>query len=154
MRYLFVTTAAASALAVAALAAGPGEVAYPEGFRAWTHVGSAVMGPEAQGSPAFEGLHHIYANPAAMQGYRTGSFPAGSVLVFDLHTVKVAAGVTAPVARKQLDVMVKDASGWRFAEFTGESRVARAETPDWSVKTCAACHAKAPTDFVFSRWRE
>ena len=56
---------------------------YPEGYRQWTHVSSTYIGPQ---SAAFEkngGLHHIYANKQAVEGYRTGRFPEGSVIVAD-----------------------------------------------------------------------
>src|ERR1043166_9718900 len=58
-------------------------VPYPSGYRQWTRVTSALVDPK---SPAFEssgGIHHIYANDKAMEGYRTGKFPDGSVMVAD-----------------------------------------------------------------------
>ena len=33
---------------------------------------------------AFGGIHHIYANDLALQGYRSQRFPDGSVIIFDL----------------------------------------------------------------------
>jgi hypothetical protein len=50
---------------------------YPQGYRKWTHVMSYLIGPQ---SPAFEkngGLHHVYANEKAMEGYRTGQLSEG-----------------------------------------------------------------------------
>jgi hypothetical protein len=38
------------------------------------------------GHPLYEisgGIHHIYANESALEGYRTGSFADGAVIVFD-----------------------------------------------------------------------
>jgi hypothetical protein len=68
----------------ATLAAEPAAVAYPEGFREWTHVKSMVI---ERGHPlfdAFGGIHHLYANKQALQGYRSGKFANGAVIVFDL----------------------------------------------------------------------
>jgi len=50
---------------------------YPEGHRNWTHVKSMVI---EKGHPlyeAFGGIHHLYANKQALEGYRSGKFPAG-----------------------------------------------------------------------------
>jgi hypothetical protein len=33
---------------------------------------------------AFGGMHHLYANSKAVQGYRRGKFDDGSIIVFDL----------------------------------------------------------------------
>jgi hypothetical protein len=59
--------------ASAALAADP-EVPYPTGYRDWHHVKSMLI---EQGHPlfdAFGGIHHLYANPAALEGYQSGRF--------------------------------------------------------------------------------
>jgi Cytochrome P460 len=61
------------------------QVTYPEGYRAWTHVKSMVI---QKGHPLFEafgGIHHIYANPSAVESLRAEkAFVDGAVLVFDL----------------------------------------------------------------------
>jgi len=61
-----------------------GVIVYPAGFRDWNHVRSALIGPASPAYKEYGGLHHIYANAKAMEGYRGGKFPDGSVLVFDL----------------------------------------------------------------------
>ena len=66
----------------AAIAAGP--VPYPVGYREWVHVSSMVIEPGHPLFDSFGGLHHLYANAKAMEGYRSGIFPEGSVIVFDL----------------------------------------------------------------------
>ena len=85
-------------------------IAYPEGFRKWTHITTMVVGAS---SPFFQtsgGIHHVYANERAMQGYAAGKFPDGSVLVFDLHDAKEKDGVTSEGPRQRIDVMVKDSA--------------------------------------------
>jgi hypothetical protein len=151
-----------AAAAVALMAAGEAPIALPEGFRAWTHVSSAVLGPENPASPKYEGVHSIYANDKAMQGYRTGKWPDGAVIVYDQWTA-VAAGKDAKTAgaRKFIDVMVRDSrrfaatGGWGYTEFAapGWTRVTEIEA---NQKGCDGCHDKnAPGgDRVFSAFKD
>src|SRR5260221_1603587 len=87
---LLAATAAIGA-ASAALADGP-EVPFPLGYRHWVHIRTGWIGEGSPAYPHFGGFHHIYANPAALKGYAGGSFPVGSVLVFDVLTTKAGPG--------------------------------------------------------------
>lgn len=147
---LVVVLAAAATLG----ASSDKEVAYPAGFRSWTHVSSAYIGEGNPAFPRFGGIHHIYANDRALVGYRTGIFPIGSVLVFDLHDVTVGKGAIDPTTRKFLDVMEKRPGGWRFVEFAGSSRTEISVTGAKGVTACAACHTHAKRDHVFSQFAE
>ena len=154
-----------SVLVVAALgliAAGEAPIAFPEGFRTWTHISSAVLGPENPAAPKYEGVHYIYANPKAMEGYRTGKWPDGAVIVYDQWTAEVAGkDATAAGARKFIDVMVRDSrrfaatGGWGYTEFTapGWTRVSEIEA---NQKGCDGCHDKTATggDRVFSAFQD
>ena len=133
-----------------ARAAG-GEPAYPDGYRRWVHIKSGWIGEGSPAFPRFGGMHHVYANPKAMDGYRRGNFPPGSVLVFDVLETKPGPGSLETGARRQLDVMEKTAAGWRYGEFRGDSRTERSVTAAEAVKACAACHAKMGADSVISR---
>lgn len=62
MNGFFLATAAA---AVAMAATSP--VAYPDGYRHWTHVKSATVNPASPAYAHFGGMHHIYANKPAMR---------------------------------------------------------------------------------------
>ena len=135
-------------------------VPYPTGYRLWTHVKAALIGPQ---SPAFEnsgGIHHIYANEKAMEGYRTGKFPDGSVIVADFLETRENAGVTTEGPRRRIDVMVKDSKryaatgGWGFEQFKGDSQTDRMVMAENAAK-CFACHAKQKDrDSVFSEFRK
>lgn len=135
-------------------------VPYPAGYRRWVRVMSALVGPQ---SPAFAlhgGIHHIYANEKAMDGYRTGRFPDGSVLVADFLETRESAGITTEGPRRRIDVMVKDSrqypetGGWGFEQFRGDSQTDRMITAQIATK-CFACHAQQKEhDSVFSRFRE
>jgi len=138
-------------------------IPYPTGYRQWTHVKSTIIGPK---SPAYEqigGIQHIYANEKGMEGYRTGRFPEGSILVYDfLKTEEDAysAGRTNEGPRRFTSVMVKDSKryaatgGWGFEEFRGDSQTDRMIGADAPTK-CYACHtSQKERDFVFSAYRK
>ena len=132
-------------------------VPYPDGFRSWAHVKSMVLFEDHPLADPFEGIHHVYANPAALEGLETGQYVDGAVLVFDLMESARQDGLLAEGARKRIDVMYRDArrfpatGGWGFETFVGDSRSERLEQ-DVSV-ACYACHAsRANRGYVFSEW--
>jgi hypothetical protein len=138
--------AAAGLLFVLPALANEAAIPHPSGFRAFRHVKTTVVG---KASPIFEregGIHHFYANEAAVEGYRSGAFPDGAVLVDDLLEAPENGGVTREGPRRRTAVMVKDAArfaetgGWGFEVYRGESREA---TLDAAARAaCFACHAK------------
>ena len=139
--------------------AGAGEVAYPDGYRDWNHVKSMVIGPGHPLYEAFGGIHHIYANPPALEGYRSGTFPDGAVIVFDLLATEEADGAIVEGGRKVVGVMVRDqpahaaTGGWGFEAFSGDSTSERLVGGN-AAEACFACHeAQATPDFVFSTLR-
>ena len=97
-----------SASRIATRSAGDAPIAYPEGFRAWTHVSSGVVGPKSPAAPKYEGVHHIYANATALEGYRTGRWADGAVIVYDQWTA-VAAPADSTVAGERNRSSVADA---------------------------------------------
>jgi hypothetical protein len=117
------------------------QVSYPEGYREWRHIKSMVIEPGHSLYPSFGGIHHLYANDKAIQGYRSGKFPDGAVIVFDLLTAVSAEHAITEGERKVLGVMVKDAKkfaatgGWGFEGFAGDSNTERAV----GAKAAAAC---------------
>jgi len=134
-------------------------VAYPDGFRAWTHVKSTLVAPGNKDYAELGGFHHIYANAQAMVGYRTRDFPEGSTIVFDWLKLQGADGAYTEGERRRLDVMVKDSArfaatgGWGFQRFVGDSRTERAVEP--APQQCFACHQAMKRDgLVLSRYRE
>jgi cytochrome c1 len=113
------------------------EVPFPNGYGSWQHIKSVV----AEGK-----TFHFYANPQAVEGYRAGKFPNGSILVRE--TTKAGEG-----ERSGLDVMIKDDSlfretaGWGFETF--DSKNARLAEKDRAQ--CYACHSKQKDrDLVFT----
>ncbi len=65
--------------AAPAVSADAPQVPYPDGYRDWRHVKSMVIQPGHALHESFGGIHHLYANKKALEGYKTGKFPDGSV---------------------------------------------------------------------------
>ncbi len=150
---------AVSALAVAcASQEGNSAIALPDGYRSWTHVKSMIIQPGHGLADPFEGIHHIYANDIAMQGYKTGNFADGSVLVFDLLKVTEADDTIQEADRVLIGVMEKSSTnysgtdGWGYEGFAAGDKEKRLVTD--GATQCHACHAGTPeTGFVFSQYR-
>jgi Cytochrome P460 len=137
-----------------------GVIVYPAGFRDWNHVRSALIGPASPAYKEYGGLHHIYANAKAMEGYRGGKFPDGSVLVFDLFEANEHHGTTIEGRRKFIDMMVRDGKrfadtgGWGYERYAGDSQTERVLSAQ-AKTACYNCHAtKKDNDYVFSKLRE
>ena len=159
MRQMLVLATALS-MAAPALAADAPPVPYPDGYRQWTHVKSMTINQGHALYDAFGGIHHLYANKKAEQGYKAGKFADGSVIVFDLLEAKVADNTVQEGARKVLGVMHKDArkykdtGGWGFEGFKGDSKTERAVGKN-AAAACFQCHtAQKNNDFVFSAFRK
>ncbi len=136
------------------------QVPYPQGYRDWHHVKSMVIN---EGHPLFEafgGIHHLYANDKAMQGYRASKFPDGSVIAFDLLEAPSDGNAVTEGARKVLGVMHKDSKkfkatgGWGFEGFGGGDRAKRVVGKN-AATACFACHQPLKAQgYVFSRLRD
>jgi hypothetical protein len=147
-------------LTAPAFAAEAPQVPYPDGYRHWEHVKSMVI---QAGHPLYEsfgGIHHLYANNKALEGYKTGTFPDGSVIVFDLLEAPQADHAITEGPRKVTGVMHKDAKkfaatgGWGFEGFGGGDRNQRVVGAN-AATACYACHtAQKDHDYVFSRLRD
>jgi hypothetical protein len=136
---------------------GAEAVQYPDNFRHWVHVGTGVLMPGA--NPLLkseEGMHHIFANPKATEGYASGDFPDGSIIVYELREAQQKNGVIFEGERRRVDLMIKDTSlysgtgGWRFERFWGNDQTQ--DAVQGSETKCFECHAKAKAHgFVFSQ---
>jgi hypothetical protein len=137
---------------------GKSQVQYPEGYRNWVHVKSMLILPGHPLYDAFGGIHHIYANDKALRGYKTGKFPDGSVIVFDLLEAKSESNNYVEGPRKVVGVMYKnsekfkDTGGWGFEAFKGDTKERVVKNV---VEDCFSCHAsQEKEDFVFSKFRK
>jgi hypothetical protein len=133
-------------------------VAYPDGYRNWVHVKSALVSPAHKDYASVGGFQHIYANSEAMTGYRSRMFPEGSIVVFDWLEMQDNAGAFVEGPRRQVDVMVKDSKrfgnsgGWGFQRFVKDSKTERAAAP--TPQQCFACHDRLKKDgLILSSYR-
>lgn len=136
-------------------------IPYPEGFRKWVHIKTALTGFGRVPQTKFDGLHHIYANEKAMMGYETGQFPDGAIIVFDKHTVDTTSNAIRSGSRKFINVMYKDSNafpdtgGWGFEEFTGDSRTEGRLSIERQLSCFKSCHlSRKSTDFVFTKFSD
>jgi Cytochrome P460 len=123
---------------------------FPKEFLQWAHVKSS--------SAEAPNVVHIYANQNAVEGYKTGKFPDGSVIVYDVLEAKELAGKTTEGATRRVDVMVKrtalyrDSGGWEFISYPGGDPTAGKHT-EARQAACASCHAQRKEhDYVFSEF--
>ena len=136
---------------------GEESVYFPDAFRRWVHVGTGVIMPGASAQMSSEeGMHHIFANQKAVDGYASGVFTDGSIIVYELREVEQKNGVIFEGERKRVDVMIKDSSlykdtgGWRLERFWGADQTQNAIHD--SGASCFQCHSKASAHgFVFSK---
>lgn len=142
----------------AALAQTDMSVPFPEHYRMWVHVKTTVIGLNSANFARNGGMHLFYANEKAVEGYRTGKFQDGSIVVDDLVEAKEVDGVTRGGPRKRIAVMAKDSArfpetgGWGFEVFVGEERSRGSLTAEGKA-ACFACHQKG-RDAVFSEFEE
>jgi len=146
----------ATGVACAAEAGAP--VPFPSEYRQWAVTKSLVVGPESKTFATRGGFHHYYANAKAVEGFRTGQFPEGSVVIDERLEARQADGATLEGPWTSLAVMEKAAryqstGGWGFDLFTGQDRTRGASA---SVRAaCFSCHSQRKDhDFVFSEFRE
>jgi hypothetical protein len=150
-----------ASIAFLLLSAGYGAegVAYPAAYREWIHVKSGLVTSAQPALQSERGLHHIYANSKATAGYRSGEFPDGSIIVYELLETQGEDGIMTEGSRRRLDVMVKDATryantgGWGFQRFIGSTKSVGALN-EAGQSTCFECHSSAKVHgFVFSHIR-
>lgn len=141
------------------------EVPYPDGYRNWRHVTSTVLPPKdgatnlpsdgAKAAAPHGLMFNIYANEKALEGYRTGHFPEGAVLIADWFVLEKKGPELVQGRRKSINVMIRDArhtatGGWGFEDFDEDSHTIR-NVKQNAVKMCFECHARAKDrEHVFS----
>jgi Cytochrome P460 len=121
---------------------------------------SVLVGPQSVAFATEGGIHHIYANDKALQGYDSGKFPDGLVIVYDLLETKEVAGNTIEGQTRRVEVMVKQndryasTGGWEFMSFSGNDQANGTLTAARQA-SCYSCHSQRKDhDFVFSEFRK
>ncbi len=134
-------------------------VKYPDSYRSWSHAKSMVIKPGHSLADPFEGIHHVYANPEAIDGLTEGRYEDGAVFVFDLLNFDESADAIVETDRKFIGVMeynlqrFEATGGWGFEVFVGDSRTERAVTD--GGQSCFGCHtAVTASSYVFTTFRD
>jgi hypothetical protein len=141
------------------MAASNSPVAYPDGYRDWTHVKSMVIQAGHPLFGSFGGVHHIYANDKALAALKRGGtqYPDGSVFVFDLLEAPVENNAVVEGQRKIVGVMERNSKrfaktgGWGFEGFKADTRERAVGDAGASCWTCHQSQTK--TDGTFTAWR-
>lgn len=135
------------------------DIPYPNSYREWFHVKSRVN-LEGHSIAPNVGMQHVYANPQAMAGLKSGVYADGATFVLDrLNYAPAEDQILREGDRKALVVMVKNEArypntgGWGFEGFKGGDPKQRL-VKDNGAK-CFSCHAPLASEgFVFSKWRD
>jgi hypothetical protein len=153
-----------------AIAQSGEEIPYPAGFRQWVHLKSTIVGTSAGAfekepcvKPCVGGIFHFYANDKALEGYRTGKFPEGSIIAdefLERHEVPNNADASYESTRRGVGMMVKDSQrfaatgGWGYETFKGDSHTEGRATPK-EAKACYTCHIpRKDHDYTFITYHE
>lgn len=101
----------------------------------------------------FYGVHYLYADGKALQGYQAGNkFPEGSRIIVEHFAIKAnspaADGPKSMIVLMRKDKRQKATGGWLYAGYTAQGKPSGLDP----VKNCFACHQKevAQRDYVFS----
>lgn len=123
----------------------------PKGYVSWQKSERKVVTDK---SSLFYGIHYIYADKKAMQGYQAGNkFADGSSIIVEHFNIKKD-GSTATDGSKNMVVLMrkdkrkKETGGWIFAGYGADGKPSGLDP----VGTCFGCHQKdaAGRDFVIS----
>ena len=125
-------------------------VALPKGYTSWIKSERKIVTDKGS---LFYGIHYLYADRKAMQGYRDGnSFPEGSTIIVEHFMIKDGnSAVNGPknmVVMMRRDKRQQTTGGWLFAGFTPEGKPSGLDP----AGTCFGCHQKdaAQRQFVIS----
>jgi hypothetical protein len=132
---VFVATAAVSPL--------------PKGYTGWKKSERKLVTDK---NSLFYGIHYIYADKKALQGYKAGNkFPEGSTIIVEHFNIKEGSAADGPknmIVMMRKDKRNKETAGWLFAGYGADGKPSGLDP----VGTCFSCHQKdaAQRDFVIS----
>ena len=143
---------------MSSLVAGNISVAFPQGYKDWKHVKTMIIKPEHPLGNIFHGIHHIYANEKAVEGYKTGMFQDGSVIALDFLNYADVNGSISETSRIYVATMAKDEKrykkthGWGYEAFKGNGKEKLVKNVH---NMCVACHeSQVKHHYIFSTLRD
>ncbi len=131
---------------IAAAATAP---SLPKGYNGWKKSDRKL---ETNKNSLFYGIHYIYADKKAVQGYKAGNkFPEGSTIIVDYFNIKTGSEADGPknmVVMMRKDKRKQETGGWLFAGYGADGKPSGLDP----VGTCFGCHQKdaGQRDFVIS----
>jgi len=143
------TAAVLAVLLLPLLATAAATTPLPKGYAGWTKSERKLVTDK---SSLFYGIHYIYADKKAVQGYKAGNkFPEGSTIVVDFFNIKSGSDADGPknmVVMMRKDKRKKETGGWLFASYGADGKPSGLDP----VGTCFGCHQKdaAQRDYVIS----
>lgn len=137
-------------ISLAGLSQAASQPPLPKGYTGWQ---KSVRKVVTDKKSLFYGIHYIYADPKAMQGYRAGNrFPQGSRIIVEHFNIK-ADNTTVDGSKNMVVLMKKDkrqqaTGGWLYAGYTAQGKPSGLDP----VQNCFGCHQKevSARDYVFS----
>lgn len=129
------------------------EPSLPKGYHSWQKSGRKIVTDK---SSLFYGVHYLYADKKAMQGYQAGNkFREGSRIVVEFFNLKGTSSADGPlnmIVLMQKDKRHKDTGGWLFAGYSNDGRPSGLDP----LKNCFECHQKeaAQKDLVISTLKD
>jgi hypothetical protein len=146
-KYLFTSLVTVLIFPLISAAAAP---SLPKGYSAWQKSERKLVTDK---NSLFYGIHYIYADKKAMQGYQAGNkFTEGSSIIVEYFNLKggdtSADGPKNMVVLMRKDKRKKETGGWLFAGYGSDGKPSGLDP----VSTCFSCHQKdaAGRDFVIS----
>lgn len=121
----------------------------PKGYAGWKKSERKLVTDK---NSLFYGIHYIYADKKAQQGYKAGNkFPEGSTIIVDYFNIKAGSESDGPknmVVMMRKDKRKKETGGWLFAGYGADGKPSGMDP----VGTCFGCHQKdaGQRDFVIS----
>jgi len=121
----------------------------PKGYTDWKKSERKLVTDK---NSLFYGIHYIYADKKALQGYKAGNkFGEGSTIVVDYFNIKegsAADGSKNMIVMMRKDKRKKETGGWLFAGYGADGKPSSLDP----VGTCFGCHQKdaAQREFVIS----
>ena len=149
MRSVFTTLMVICLLSIAGISYALSAPHLPKNYLSWQKSGRKIVTDK---SSLFYGIHYMYADKKAMQGYRAGnSFAEGSTIVVDFFNIKEGATTDGPrnmIVLMRRDKRAKETGGWLFAGYGADGKPSDLDP----VKICFGCHQKdaAKQEFVIS----
>ena len=134
-------------------------VPYPADYRNWAVVQTKLIGPQSKLFSVRGGFHHVYANEKAVEGYRSGVFPEGSMIVDEGVYAVEKDGILGEGQLRSVEVIHKDqhryaaTGGWGYDRFEGDQRTSHTSL---EVRiACYSCHAaNKDKDYVYTTFRK